>query len=109
MSELIGIPLSNAEAMQVVYYDIDQKYDSHYDGYIKDSNAKNMRCLRMGGQRVMTCFLYLNDVEGGATRFNNLNINVEPKKGKVLVWSNCYIDTTKLHPNTYMRLSCIRR
>lgn len=101
MSELIGIPLCNAEAMQVVYYDIDQKYDSHYDGYIKDSNAKNMRCLRMGGQRVMTCFLYLNNVKkGGATRFNNLNINVEPKKGKVLVWSNCYNGTTKLHPDT---------
>ena len=101
MSTLIGIPLCNAEALQVVYYDKEQKYDSHYDGYIKNSNAKNMRCLRMGGQRVVTCLLYLNDVEeGGATRFSNLNINVSPAKGKVLVFHNCYNDTTKLHPNS---------
>jgi|TARA_Y100000992_G_scaffold265062_1_gene202189 hypothetical protein len=101
MSELIGVPLCNAEAMQVVYYDIEQKYDSHYDGYIKDSTPKNLRCLRMGGQRIFTCFLYLNNVKkGGSTRFNNLNLNIEPKKGKVLVWSNCYENTTKLHPDT---------
>ena len=42
---------------------------------------------RQQGPRILTFFLYLNDVEeGGGTKFNDLDIVVKPKKGKALVW-----------------------
>jgi prolyl 4-hydroxylase len=40
-----------------------------------------------GGGRILTVFLYLNDViEGGGTEFDMLNITVKPKRGRAVVW-----------------------
>ena len=37
--------------------------------------------------RLMTVFLYLNDVEeGGGTDFPTLGVTVEPKRGRALIW-----------------------
>jgi prolyl 4-hydroxylase len=45
------------------------------------------------GPRVYTFFLYLSDVEsGGETRFPKLNISVQPKKGRALLWPSVYDD-----------------
>jgi prolyl 4-hydroxylase len=42
---------------------------------------------RQQGVRILTVFLYLNDVEaGGGTHFNRLNITVMPKQGRALLW-----------------------
>lgn len=42
---------------------------------------------RSQGVRILTVFLYLNDVEeGGGTRFTDLDITVAPKTGRVLIW-----------------------
>lgn len=40
------------------------------------------------GPRLLTFFIYFNEVEkGGGTRFPNLNnLTVYPKKGRVLIW-----------------------
>ena len=39
------------------------------------------------GPRILTFFLYLSDVEaGGGTDFPQLDITVEPKKGRALLW-----------------------
>jgi len=39
------------------------------------------------GPRILTAFMYLNDVEGGGgTRFRKLNLTVQPKRGKMLLW-----------------------
>ena len=39
------------------------------------------------GVRLLTVFLYLNDVEeGGGTEFPDYGITVEPKRGRALVW-----------------------
>ena len=41
----------------------------------------------LGGQRLATCILYLNDVQhGGATFFDKLNIAVQPKQGDALIF-----------------------
>jgi prolyl 4-hydroxylase len=37
--------------------------------------------------RVLTLYLYLNDVEnGGGTNFDQLDITVMPKRGRALLW-----------------------
>mmetsp|Transcript_21996 Transcript_21996/g.31561 ORF Transcript_21996/g.31561 Transcript_21996/m.31561 type:complete len:92 (+) Transcript_21996:71-346(+) len=43
--------------------------------------------MRQPGPRILTIFLYLNEVEeGGETRFPQLNLNVSPKPGMALIW-----------------------
>ena len=47
----------------------------------------------MGGQRIATLIMYLNDVEaGGATAFTVLGFQIEPKPGVLLVWNNALPD-----------------
>lgn len=42
---------------------------------------------RPQGPRILTVFMYLNDVEeGGGTHFGPLNLTVQPKKGRVVIW-----------------------
>ena len=48
-----------------------------------------------------TALVYLNDVEeGGETKFKNLNIQVKPKKGRIVVFENCYPESNEPHPNS---------
>lgn len=45
------------------------------------------------GPRVYTMFLYLSDVEeGGHTRFPLLNISVQPKRGRAVLWPSTLSD-----------------
>lgn len=101
ISDLVEIPLNRCESMQVIYYDKEQEYRNHYDAYTKNSDPKNIRCLRKGGNRVVTCLGYLNEVEeGGETAFSALNIKVAPKLGKLLVFYNCNEDFSRPHVDT---------
>jgi prolyl 4-hydroxylase len=37
--------------------------------------------------RLLTFYIYLNDVEeGGGTHFTDLGISVQPKRGRVVLW-----------------------
>lgn len=77
---LVNIPHDNFENFQVLKYEVGQHYGTHHD-YI-DLDRK-----RPAGPRILTFFLYLNDVEeGGETAFPLLNISVKPKKGRALLW-----------------------
>jgi prolyl 4-hydroxylase len=101
ISKLVNYPLENAEAFQVIYYDKNQEYRNHYDAWQFDKSMKSERCLLSGGQRMITALVYLNDVEkGGSTKFTKLNISVEAKKGRILVFENCIKGTNIVDPNT---------
>ena len=70
--------------MQILRYQPGQYNRMHGDYIIQDTTR------RMGG-RILTFFLYFNDVEeGGETEFSRLDppIKVTPKKGTALLWSN---------------------
>ena len=93
IARLVGISLKNAEKMQVVHYGITETYDYHNDGFRDGSKA-----LENGGQRIMTALLYLNNVEeGGSTSFKNLKIDVQPQKGKLLVFETVKRGSNKIH------------
>ena len=95
----VGIPLSHAEAYQVIYYDKTQEYREHCDGWDHDDSEKSIRCMQYGGQRMTTALCYLNTVKkGGHTRMTKLNIDVDAEKGKLLIFTNVYKDTNKRHP-----------
>ena len=99
ISKIVGLPIENAEAFQVIHYDIAQEYRNHCDSWDHDFSEKSRRCMRFGGQRMTTALCYLNTpVEGGSTRFTRLNIDVPAERGKLLIFSNVYEGTIKKHP-----------
>lgn len=58
------IPVEHGEGLQVLHYEVGQKYEPHYDYFLDEFNTKN------GGQRIATLLMYLSDVEeGGETVF----------------------------------------
>tara|TARA_Y100000389_G_scaffold202403_1_gene247567 strand:+ start:20047 stop:22155 length:2109 start_codon:yes stop_codon:yes gene_type:complete len=98
ISELVGLPLCNAEAYQVIYYNKTQEYRQHYDAWNHDGSVKSRRCMKFGGQRMITALCYLNTVEeGGGTKFTKLNLTVPAVQGKILVFHNTYPGTNKKH------------
>ncbi|WVZ60922.1 hypothetical protein U9M48_010880, partial [Paspalum notatum var. saurae] len=108
------LPEENAESMQVLHYEIGQKYDAHFD-YFHDKNN-----LKRGGHRIATVLMYLTDVKkGGETVFPNAvgshlqykdetwsecarsGLAVKPKKGDALLFFSLHVnattDTSSLH------------
>ncbi|GAV62198.1 2OG-FeII_Oxy domain-containing protein [Cephalotus follicularis] len=109
------IPVEHGEGLQVLHYEVGQKYESHYDYFMDEYNTKN------GGQRIATVLMYLSDVEeGGETVFpaakgnisavpwwNELSecgkkgLSVKPKMGDALLfWSmnpDASLDPSSLH------------
>nr|CRH04861.1 Putative Procollagen-proline dioxygenase [Candidatus Magnetococcus massalia] len=97
IANLVGIPLENAEAMQVLHYGPEQEYRAHYDAYNLDT-VRGQRCCAYGGQRLVTAVVYLCDVaEGGATTFPKLKVEVPPKQGRMALFHNTTDDT--MHPH----------
>ena len=74
------------ESLQLLRYNNGQYYNRHHD-YIEHHEH------RAQGPRILTFFLYLSDVEeGGGTNFPVLNITVQPKRGKALLWPSTFND-----------------
>jgi prolyl 4-hydroxylase len=99
IADEVGIALENAEAFQVIHYDMNGEYKRHYDAWEHDNSEKTLRCMKYGGNRLKTALVYLNDVEsGGSTNFPKLQIDVSAEKGKLLVFENTYKNTNVKHP-----------
>ncbi|XP_062214286.1 probable prolyl 4-hydroxylase 6 [Phragmites australis] len=101
------LPEENAESIQVLRYEIGQKYDAHFD-YFHDKNN-----VKRGGHRVATVLMYLTDVKkGGETVFPNAEgghlqhkdetwsdcaksgLAVKPKKGDALLFFSLHVNAT---------------
>ena len=80
-----GIHEQNHENLQLLRYEVGQRYAQHHDFIPHHIN-------RQCGPRILTFFLYLNDVEeGGETRFPLLHkekggLAIKPKTGRALLW-----------------------
>ena len=100
ISELVQVPISHAEAYQVLHYSDSQEYQAHLDTF--DTTVKEYsHYLKNGGQRIVTALAYLNNVEqGGETSFPNIEKTVNPEKGKIVVFHDCYKGTDKPHPDS---------
>ncbi|CAI0435487.1 unnamed protein product [Linum tenue] len=115
ISEFTFIPVENGEGLQILHYEIGQKYEPHFDYFLDEFNTKN------GGQRTATLLMYLSDVEeGGETIFPSAKANsssvpwwdelsecgkkglsLKPKRGNALFfWStrpDASLDPSSLH------------
>ncbi|KMZ73296.1 putative Prolyl 4-hydroxylase alpha subunit [Zostera marina] len=115
LADYTFIPKEHGEGLQVLHYEVGQKYEPHFDYFVDEFNTKN------GGQRMATVLMYLSDVEeGGETIFPNAKVNssslpyynelsecgkrglaVKPKMGDALLfWSmkpDATLDPLSLH------------
>jgi len=100
VSDIVGIPLEYAESLQVVHYQQTQQYAPHFDAW-DASTERGQRCMARGGQRLLTCLLYLNEPEdGGGTSFPNLDLEVRARKGRMLIFHNCHEGSNIRHPDS---------
>ena len=89
IAKIVGMPLENAEAYQIIYYGTREEYRNHYDSWLHDGSEKTLRCMKYGGARVKTVLCYLNNVhKGGGTKMTKLHITIPAEKGKLLVFHN---------------------
>ncbi|GER45736.1 2-oxoglutarate (2OG) and Fe(II)-dependent oxygenase superfamily protein [Striga asiatica] len=115
IADFTFIPVEHGEGLQVLHYEVGQKYEPHYDYFQDEFNTQN------GGQRIATVLMYLSDVEeGGETvfpaakgNFSSLpwwdelsecgkgGLSVKPKMGDALLfWSmkpDATLDPSSLH------------
>lgn len=93
IAEIVEQPIHYAQNLQVAQYRQGGKFEAHLDCY--DSRETHKAFLEYSGQRLYTALLYLNDVvSGGETYFPNLNIEVSPTTGTLLVFENCQPGTS---------------
>ena len=95
-ADVLGLPVSGVEPLQVVCYEQGQFFDVHHD--IGTWDPKTNTVDAVSPLRVATVFAYLNDVPasgGGATRFPRLRaangrgaLEIHPKRGDAVVWCN---------------------
>lgn len=84
VSELMSIPVSHAEPLQILHYKPGEQYRPHFDYFTSDNVVNN---------RISTLVMYLNDVEeGGETYFPSLHFAVTPKKGSAVYFEYFYND-----------------
>lgn len=115
ISDFTFLPVEHGEGLQVLHYEVGQKYEPHFDYFMDEFNTRN------GGQRMATVLMYLTDVEeGGETVFPNAQgnisdvpwwnelsecgktgLSVKPKMGDALLfWSmkpDASLDASSLH------------
>lgn len=66
IAEWSHVPVEHGEGLQVLRYEVGQKYEAHMDAFSDAFNQDDKK----GGQRVATVLMYLSDVEsGGETVF----------------------------------------
>lgn len=94
----VNHPLDNAEKFQIIRYDKTQEHKRRYDSWSHDYSEKSLKYVKYGGFRLLTALCYLNDVEeGGGTNFPRLNLTVEAKKGRIVVFENTLKNSNKKH------------
>ncbi|MFC3111175.1 2OG-Fe(II) oxygenase [Undibacterium arcticum] len=100
IAQLMQMPVVNGEGLQILNYQIGGEYKPHYD-YFPPDQPGSAQHIAIGGQRVATLIIYLNEVEeGGATIFPELGLTVTPVQGSAVYFS--YSNSkNQLDPRTY--------
>jgi prolyl 4-hydroxylase len=88
----LGIRVEYSEGIQAQRYDVGQQFKPHWDYFHVDTPVYR-RLAGVRGNRTWTFMVYLNDgMEGGATRFTEIDFAVQPKAGLAVIWNNLNAD-----------------
>jgi prolyl 4-hydroxylase len=101
VAKATGMPLDNCEELQVVRYQPGGYFRPHYDA----CEGEKEFCQRMdkrGGPRLWTFMVYLtDDYEGGYTVFPYLDMKVQPKQGKLIVFQSTMKESEEIIKNSF--------
>jgi prolyl 4-hydroxylase len=90
----LGIRPAYAEGIQAQRYDVGQEFKAHWDWFQPDTKIY-LRHAGLRGNRTWTFMVYLNDgMQGGATRFTEIDFAVQPRTGTAVLWNNMNKDGT---------------
>lgn len=96
-TDLLNEPRDRFEYLQCTSYSKGQEYRAHYDTFDLETNEESGE----RSQRKSTVLIYLNDeYEGGETYFPRLDIRVQPKTGRALIFHSLD-DKGNLDPYCY--------
>jgi prolyl 4-hydroxylase len=101
VAEIMNWPTDHGEGLQVLHYGTGGEYKPHFDYFPPEDPGSHVQ-MTIGGQRVSTLVMYLNDVEeGGTTIFPDVGLEVVPKKGSAVYFeytnSKSQLDRLTLH------------
>ena len=101
ISEVMNWPVENGEGLQILHYGTGGEYKPHFDYFPPEDPGSQVQ-MTIGGQRVSTMVMYLNEVEeGGTTIFPEIGLEVVPKKGSAVYFeytnSHGQLDKLTLH------------
>lgn len=118
LADLCGLPRSHGEPPQILRYRQGQQYDPHPDFFDPHDREE----LANGGQRLMTCLVYLTTVPpecGGATHFPRgkpvereagaarRGLRIQPTQGTAVFWNNTLpsgaVDPRSIHSGELVR------
>jgi prolyl 4-hydroxylase len=87
IATLLHWPVDKGEGLQILRYRPGAQYRPHFD-YFDPAQPGTAAVLQRGGQRVGTLIMYLQvPVNGGATIFPDIGLEVAPVKGHALFFS----------------------
>lgn len=92
IARVAGLPVLNAEFLQVLRYLPGEQFRPHVD-YFNEGGAGAYASMADGGQRAQTVLTYLNDDhEGGSTSFPKLGLDIRARRGDILHFHNLGAD-----------------
>lgn len=97
---LTNVNENQLEVTNITRYKGDENFfKKHNDAYEYGNAFKDGLTNKEVYNRIVTVLVYLNDVNsGGETRFNDLNIDIKPKKGMALIFFPGLLPTSKKNP-----------
>ena len=82
------------EPPEILHYAVGERYKPHVD-FFHPSLPNFAEQMRLKGQRVKTCLVYLNeDLEGGETDFPKISVKFRGRTGDALIFQNVQADGT---------------
>lgn len=100
VGDLVGLPSTHAESLQVVHYGVTQEYRPHFDAW-DIATPKGRQKTARAGNRLVTALMYLSEVEaGGATSFPELDLEVDAIPGRLCLFHNLLDGSSERHPSS---------
>ncbi|SHN28076.1 2OG-Fe(II) oxygenase [Rhizobacter sp. OV335] len=97
LAELMGLPVSHGEGLQLLHYPAGAGSAPHFD-FLQPSNEANRASIARSGQRISTLVCYLNEVAaGGETDFPQRGWQVTPQRGQAVYFEYDGLDERSLH------------
>lgn len=97
IADLLAIPVSHGEGLQILHYQPGQEYEPHFDWFNPDQPGFSTVTAR-GGQRIASVVMYLNTPEeGGGTAFPRIGLTVTAMRGSAVYFAYDTGDEASLH------------